>query len=94
MPRLRGLWAYSASALALALFYGIASGVFDRALLWLLPAGQDPFAFRLAHLGQAPLHAGCRPAVITYFFLAPRRRPRPATVFLMPLRMRAFVRVR
>ncbi|GAA4416083.1 hypothetical protein GCM10023089_37710 [Quisquiliibacterium transsilvanicum] len=43
LTRLRGLWAYSASALALALFYGIASGVFDRALLWLLPAGQDPF---------------------------------------------------
>lgn len=44
LTRLRGLWAYSASALALALFYGIASGVFDRALLGLLPAGQDPFS--------------------------------------------------
>jgi len=43
LTRLRGMWAYSASALALALFYGIASGVFDRGLLWLLPAGQDPF---------------------------------------------------
>lgn len=29
-----------------------------------------------------------------YFFLAPRRRPRPATVFLAPLRVREFVRVR
>ena len=44
LTRLRGMWAYSASALALTLFYGIASGVFDRGLLWLLPAGQDPFA--------------------------------------------------
>jgi hypothetical protein len=29
-----------------------------------------------------------------YFFLAPRRRPRPATVFLGPLHVRALVRVR
>ena len=29
-----------------------------------------------------------------YFLVAPRRRPRPATVFLGPLRVRAFVRVR
>ncbi len=29
-----------------------------------------------------------------YFFFAPRRRPRPATVFFGPLRVRAFVRVR
>ncbi len=28
-----------------------------------------------------------------YFFFAPRRRPRPGTVFLIPLRVRAFVRV-
>ena len=30
----------------------------------------------------------------TYFFFAPRLRPRPATVFFGPLRVRAFVRVR
>ena len=34
----------------------------------------------------------CGPAA--YLFLAPRRRPRPATVFLGPLRVREFVRVR
>src|SRR5687767_13541653 len=30
----------------------------------------------------------------TSYFFAPRRRPRPATVFLVPLRVREFVRVR
>jgi hypothetical protein len=29
-----------------------------------------------------------------YFFFMPRRRPRPATVFFGPLRVRALVRVR
>ena len=34
------------------------------------------------------------PLPLFYFFFAPRRRPRPATVRLMPLRVRALVRVR
>ena len=33
-------------------------------------------------------------SVADYFLVAPRRRPRPATVFLGPLRVRALVRVR
>ncbi|HWS75955.1 MAG TPA: diguanylate cyclase [Quisquiliibacterium sp.] len=43
LTRLRGLLAYSASALALAVFYGITSGLFDRAVLWLLPPVDDPY---------------------------------------------------
>jgi len=44
---------------------------------------------------RAPLAAGgIFPRYFLYFFFAPRRRPRPATVFLMPLRVRALVRDR
>ena len=32
--------------------------------------------------------------LLTDYFLPPLRRPRPATVFLVPLRVREFVRVR
>jgi hypothetical protein len=40
------------------------------------------------------MHSGKPISYNHYFFLAPRRRPRPATVRLGPLRVRALVRVR
>lgn len=39
---LSGLFAFSASAVALAVFYGISSGVLDRGLLWLADSAADP----------------------------------------------------
>lgn len=36
----------------------------------------------------------CRDMKWVYFLAAPRRRPRPATVFFGPLQVREFVRVR
>ena len=43
LTRIKGLLAYSVSALAYGVFYANAGGLLDRAVLWLMPAGQDPF---------------------------------------------------
>src|SRR5512138_1203201 len=57
------------------------------------PEDKARFAF-LAPLVRRVERPLCAIVSRASYFFAPRRRPRPATVFLVPLRVREFVRVR